>query len=1288
MAEQDSEARKAWNKEDHYKSLGDRISDIVLGSTEQSIGQYGKFIPEVMAQASEGKAGRSGTVAHRGGMDFRDRANPNHVDKLQAEADRIRKQQYLGSVGAGQAASKLIAKGTEKAEQGMQGLSGGGKFAAETLQGATQLAIDLGIGATGLGMVPMGLRAAGGEVDTAMKSGATRKQALASGVAAGGIEMLTERIGNMGAILQKGFGKGISDDVVDRLLGKIAQKAASQGLKDLTHVSGRWLAAAAEEGLEEVIAEAVEPGLANAIYDAGNATILSDPEQALADWAHAGALGAVLGGVAGGGGVVAQHRTGSNIRRAGMVDDMMARAVNVDDEADAATAQGLKAVVDSGQPLTSLQVEKLSSIVSKQQRANNEKMDDAVRAATTVMARHGYSAPQDDDIRIQRGEDVVYATENLISAQSWGDDTAAVRQRSGEIADRMARLETGEFSNADVDTILSDPVQRTIYEQVTGVELPKAPSEARNAIYVRAADGLVAMAQTQTELDRNDAYQKLVKKKEGSFGAQGQGVHNRLFADLESRGVDSRDNDAVSDLEKAFEIMYNGGKNDYKFSELRNMFRDDPRFQNADVEFLNAAYNAGQADGKAQVRAAARRQAGILKADGNTKGRLITTNLSEENTPSIELRLTLESIARMTGNDIVLEDKLDNDVEGFYDNREIHIAANVKRPILSILTHEITHFIEDFAPEAWADLRDYAVSHADELYGVDINTLIENKIKQYANAGVKLDREGAIKEIIANTPKLYTDGSIIEDIVNANRPLGVRILMGIREALRKIRAAIAENSAADTRWLRADIEAVKEAERLWTDALAKAAENRGAAAEDNGERLSAAVNPLFISNNEMNANLHDVHGMSPVGEVAFNVDSVVTKNMSENVDAAYNYLLENGGVSFERNDVGGIDVTASGLGDVLRHGNARFKMSIMGIIPHVLTGGKIVAADQNHRGRGYNTVTLSAPVTLTGRGYGKYDEPGTYYAAVVLSRKYAKNGFISQKLHVTDVLIEKKDSRNMVQSAQVGTLSDAENLNLRDILRHVDADVNIFAEDSEQRQYSIASDEDYVTLTPERIDSIISEYAIPGNTSSDYSKAWIATINPRDFLTLTVSSDVEARWPEAELDNEELKKTRQMPYLTIDSSESNSVIGHEGRHRMLAMVNAGITESPVIIKDISESTKNNKQPMDTMDLWSQDFGSGPVNDTNEGMGADVDVYDLIPVNEKNRAEIERLYGGNTRVQFSIEEPVETSGDLIAVHNLYEDDIKNALELGGFPMPSIAVTNMPHDKYGDISLLFG
>lgn len=45
--------------------------------------------------------------------------------------------------------------------------------------------------------------------------------------------------------------------------------------------------------------------------------------------------------------------------------------------------------------------------------------------------------------------------------------------------------------------------------------------------------------------------------------------------------------------------------------------------------------------------------------------------------------------------------------------------------------------------------------------------------------------------------------------------------------------------------------------------------------------------------------------------------------------------------------------------------------------------------------------------------------------------------------------------------------------------------------------------------------------------------------------------------------------------------------------------------------------------------------------------------------------------------------------LIAVHNLTENDLLNAFDLGGFPMPSIAITkaDIGHTDFGDISLVF-
>lgn len=52
-------------------------------------------------------------------------------------------------------------------------------------------------------------------------------------------------------------------------------------------------------------------------------------------------------------------------------------------------------------------------------------------------------------------------------------------------------------------------------------------------------------------------------------------------------------------------------------------------------------------------------------------------------------------------------------------------------------------------------------------------------------------------------------------------------------------------------------------------------------------------------------------------------------------------------------------------------------------------------------------------------------------------------------------------------------------------------------------------------------------------------------------------------------------------------------------------------------------------------------------------------------------------------------PVEETKDLLAMHNLTDQNLLDALELGGLPMPSIAVvkTEQGHSKYGPISLVF-
>lgn len=167
------------------------------------------------------------------------------------------------------------------------------------------------------------------------------------------------------------------------------------------------------------------------------------------------------------------------------------------------------------------------------------------------------------------------------------------------------------------------------------------------------------------------------------------------------------------------------------------------------------------------------------------------------------------------------------------------------------------------------------------------------------------------------------------------------------------------------------------------------------------------------------------------------------------------------------------------------------------------------------------------------------------------------------------------------------------------------------------------------SLTNDRISDLIKEYGASGN----YAKAYVTSIDPRDFLRLTVSDDVLDKWNAAEgkheeifaLDEDKLRSNRQTPYLNINH-ETGEVEGHEGRHRMRALWKAGITSVPIAIVDTAN--KYGKTVTDKMTVSSQDFGEGSVNG-----GYSVTLKNLIPTNEQYREQITRDYGGEAKVRY-------------------------------------------------------
>ena len=62
-------------------------------------------------------------------------------------------------------------------------------------------------------------------------------------------------------------------------------------------------------------------------------------------------------------------------------------------------------------------------------------------------------------------------------------------------------------------------------------------------------------------------------------------------------------------------------------------------------------------------------------------------------------------------------------------------------------------------------------------------------------------------------------------------------------------------------------------------------------------------------------------------------------------------------------------------------------------------------------------------------------------------------------------------------------------------------------------------------------------------------------------------------------------------------------------------------------------------------------------------------------------------GSNT--QFSLSTPVEETKNLMAIHNLHANELLKQLDMGGLPMPSVAVTKpeiISHDNFGEVTLI--
>lgn len=186
-----------------------------------------------------------------------------------------------------------------------------------------------------------------------------------------------------------------------------------------------------------------------------------------------------------------------------------------------------------------------------------------------------------------------------------------------------------------------------------------------------------------------------------------------------------------------------------------------------------------------------------------------------------------------------------------------------------------------------------------------------------------------------------------------------------------------------------------------------------------------------------------------------------------------------------------------------------------------------------------------------------------------------------------------------------------------------------------------------LVLSDLRLDDLIRESGY-GEYFSERAKGYITKMSPEDFLALTTGKDGQylSRIEEesTDLDIQKLRSERQSIRLYISEPDSGKakVIGHEGRHRMVALRNAGINSVPVYIE--CSDNKYNKTKESGLTLVPQVF-----RDERYTFADNRYAHNLIPVNESYRDEIRQEYGqseldkylykrgGGASVQYNLDE---------------------------------------------------
>lgn len=360
----------------------------------------------------------------------------------------------------------------------------------------------------------------------------------------------------------------------------------------------------------------------------------------------------------------------------------------------------------------------------------------------------------------------------------------------------------------------------------------------------------------------------------------------------------------------------------------------------------------------------------------------------------------MRQLARVSGVDVVFYQSRANEkgeytaANGFYRDGTVYLDINAGKnrvgdmsetAILLTASHELTHFIKEYNPAQYEQLRDFVVERLTEAEDVDLDDLVQRHQKNQP----ELSYDEALDEVVADgCQMMLKDSQAAAALAKQNRSLAGNIRSWLRKWVKKLQEAF-RGLTAQKPEAQALTRYAKEMQKIWDDALVGAARNlqqseaetasgeeaastRGKASARDGESAAQVRYEVRESKDkdivsvkqQLKASESELSKMPVVSRknVTADIERMSTKKRLEWAVAE----LRASGYRVERPNGNTIEFSPKDINSGLRYLSGAGEIAAYSALPAVLKRGKEIYREANHKGRGYGTITFAAPVEING----------------------------------------------------------------------------------------------------------------------------------------------------------------------------------------------------------------------------------------------------------------------------------------------------------------------------------